>query len=186
VADTRRRICVYRLVAWVGVVVLLAAVVVPGGQWQALVDAPVFAFTLGVTFFLLLATFGGEFLRFIPDALRTLVCVSPEPNPRFADIARFGSRYVVGVGSIGVLIGLMRTLCSLADVSQIGPHMATAILSALYAVVVSEFFFVFLHKAYSGDGRTETAEPLSLRNLALPLAIVGLVLVLCLALLLVL
>ena len=128
----------------------------------------------GIAFFLLLATFGTDFLRFIPDCLITLVSTCEKPKPRFAEIAAFGSRYIVGAGVIGALVGLIQMLSNLSDPSGIGAGMATALLTPFYAIVVSEIFFAYLHKEYCDGHKIEANKPLPLKNIALPAVAVSL------------
>ena len=83
-----------RLIGLGGVVFAVGGTIVAGGGWQTFLHIPSLAIICGITFFLLLACFGNDFLRFIPDSLATLVSTNAKPNPRFAEIALFGSRYV--------------------------------------------------------------------------------------------
>jgi len=98
---------------------------------------------------MLLATFGTDFLKFIPQSFLTFVSHTPEPNPRFAEIALHASRYIIGAGLIGTIIGLIQMLANLSDPSGIGAGMACALLTIFYAIIASEIFCAFLYKAYS-------------------------------------
>lgn len=171
---TARKFSPCRLIGLIGVIFIIVGSIAVGVGGQLFINLPSLVFALGITFFLLLATFGKDFLKFIPNALVTLVSSPQNPNPRFAEIAAFGSRYVVGAGVIGALIGLIQILSNLSDPSGIGIGMAVALLTPFYAIVASEIFFAYLYKAYSDGSKTEKKEPLSLRNIALPSIVVAL------------
>jgi flagellar motor component MotA len=172
-----------RLIGLGGVLFILIGCIVAGGTTWAFIHIPSLVFTLGVTFFALLATFGTDFLKFIPQSFLTFVSRNPEPNPKFAEIALFASRYLIGIGLVGMLIGLVQILNNLSDPSGIGAGMAVAILTILYALIVSEVFCAFLYKAYSSDGQATPAKPLPLKNTTLPAAVTALLLMLFFALL---
>lgn len=96
-----RKFSITRFVGFFGALTVITLVLHSGGSSEMFFHIPSLAITLGVAFFLLLGTYGEDFLKFIPDSIRTLVSVSPNPNPKFAEIAKFGSRYVVAAGLIG-------------------------------------------------------------------------------------
>ena len=170
-----RQLSLSRIIGLMGVLAIIVGVIWLGGGGLMFIHIPSLVFTLGITFFLLLGIFGSDFLKFIPDALITLVSRSTEPNERFAQIAISGSRYVIGAGLIGALIGMIQMLRNLTSPKQIGAGMAVALLTALYAVITSEIFFAFLHKAYcdgagckSQSDSSKNAGLLPLKNVALP------------------
>lgn len=70
-------------------------------------------------------------------------------------------------------MGVIQMLTTLDDPSKIGGGTAVSMLCALYGIVLSEFFFGFLVTAYSGTEGETTKESIPMRNLGLPLAIVG-------------
>ena len=155
-----------RLIGFVGILFVLVWCIAMGGGVMAFIHIPSIAFILGIAFFALLATFGTDFLKFIPQSFLTFVSRNPEPNPRFAEIALFASRYLVGSGLIGMLIGLIQMLRNLSDPSSIGAGMAVALLTVFYAVIISEIFCAFLYKAYSAGDETTQSKPLPLKNAA--------------------
>jgi flagellar motor component MotA len=160
-----RTISVSRIVGWTGAAGLVGVTIAVSGG-AAFFNLPAAMFTFGTTFFLLLATFPNSFFRFLPDSLLTLFTLRPRSNPEFADIARLGSRYVIGSGIVGSVTGLVQMLQTLEDPSGLGAAMAICVLTVLYAVIASEFFFAFLYKAYSNGDTSENGHPLPLANLA--------------------
>ena len=143
-------------------------VILIGGGTPMFFHIPSIMFTLGIAFFLLLGTYGRDFVRFIPDAVLTLVSKPTEANERFAEIALTGARYVIGAGVLGALIGVIQMLRNLERPDQIGAGMAVALLSVFYAVIASEIFFAYLYKAYSDGGKIEDGGgSLPLKNVGL-------------------
>ncbi|MFC1677403.1 MotA/TolQ/ExbB proton channel family protein, partial [Planctomycetota bacterium] len=157
-----------RLIGLAGATFLIVGAIAVGAGAAMFINLPSLAITFGITFFMLLAAFGKDFLKFIPDSLATLICTPQEANPRFAEIAAHGARYVIGAGVIGTMIGIIQMLSNLSDPSGIGAGMATALLTIFYAVITSELLFAYLHKAYSDGNKTETTKPLPASNIALP------------------
>ena len=161
-----RTISVSRIVGWTGAAGLVGVTIAVSGG-AAFFNLPAAMFTFGTTFFLLLATFPNSFFRFLPDSLLTLFTLRPRSNPEFADIARLGSRYVIGSGIVGSVTGLVQMLHNLDDLSGIGAGMAVCVLTVLYAVIASEFFFAFLYKAYSEGDTAGNRRPVALTNIGL-------------------
>ena len=144
-----RRFSLCRLIATLGILCVIVGVIVLAGESPFLLVHPPSAMTVsGITFFLLLGTYGTDFLRFIPDSVLTLFCSPLKPNPRFAAIAKSGMVYAIGAGLTGTLIGIIVVLKKLEDPSQIGPGIAFALFSMLLAVVLSQIFFAFVYDAY--------------------------------------
>lgn len=167
-----------RLIGLAGVLIVIAGTIVIGGGCQMFIHIPSMAITFGITFFVLLATFGTDFLKFIPQSILTFVSHSPKSNPRFAEIALFASRYIIGAGLIGMLIGLILMLRNLSSPDQIGAGMAVALLTAFYAIITSEVFCAFLYKAYSDGDETTQSNPLPLKNTAMAATVTALTLIL--------
>ena len=165
------------MIGFAGVLFVLVGAIVVGGGALMFVHIPSLLFTFGIAFFLLLATFGTDFLKFIPHSILTLVSRGTCPNPRFAEITLFASRYIIGAGLIGMLIGLIQMLRNLENPSNIGAGMAVALLTSLYAIVASEIFCAFLYKAYSAGDQTQQSKPLPLKNVALPAAVTAFTLI---------
>lgn len=171
---------IYRTIATVGIFLILTFYISLTGD--VVVHVPSMIIIFGLTFLLLLGTFQLDFLRFIPASLKTLCCTPRKPNPRFAEIARFASRYAIGMAVIGILIALIYMLRSLDIPDAIGLSIAVALLPVLYAVILSEVFFALAYKAFSSQSDQENSRPLSAKGIALLMAVVGLILVrFCLA-----
>ena len=107
--------------------------------------------TFGIGFFMMLASFKGDFLRFIPDSFLTLFTTPPAPSARYAEMARYGGRYSLAAGLIGTLIGVIQMLRNMTDPQALGSGAAVALITVLYAVLASELFFAFIYKVYSAD-----------------------------------
>ncbi len=144
-----RRLSLCRIVATVMVCVLICGTVMIGGGAIAFLNIRALMMTCGMTFFLLLGVYGRDFLKFIPDAILSLFSTSATPNPRFADIAKSGRRFVIGAGILGFMIELIQMLRTLADPSRMGPGIGVGLLMIAYAVLASEIFFAFLYSVYS-------------------------------------
>jgi len=172
-----------RLIANLCIAGLILCAVWMGGGMGIFLNIPAVMLTLGVTFFLLLATYGEDFVRFVPDAALTFLGLSTGPNARFADIARSGSRFVIGAGAIATVIGYVKMLATLDDPSQIGMGMAVAMLAILYALLLSEIVFAFLYEAYRPRDGDEQPSPLPYRSVGIGAAVVGMLMILFLMLL---
>ena len=137
------------------------------------INIPSFVFTLGLCFFMMLAVYEIEFLKFISQAVRVFFCKPLEPNPRLAQIALFGSRSIVGAGLMGMLIGIIQILSNLSDPHGIGVGMATALTCPLYAIVISEIAFAIVHQSYKeSKSSKDDNSTLPFVNAGLPLLIV--------------
>ena len=165
-----RRFSISHTLATGGITSLITVSVMMGG-WGGFINFPSLMITLGIPFFLLLGNYGRDYLRFIPDSLLTLFSKPPAPNPRFAEIAILGSRYVVGAGVTGTLTGVIQMLRNTYEPSTIGSGVAVSLTTVLYAVVVSEFILTFLAKAYS-EGESLPVQVRSNRSMALVISVV--------------
>ena len=144
-----------------------------GGNPLAFIHIPSFLFPCGICFFMMLIVYGMEFLRFILRALQIFVCKPLESNPRFVQIALFGSRSVVGAGVIAMVIGLVQMLQNLSSPDQIGAGMAIALLSPFYAIILSEIFLAIIYQSFKDSAdNTDQKATLPLANAALPLLII--------------
>ncbi len=137
------------------------------------VNIPALLLTGGFVFLLLLGTFGTDFLKFLPDSILTLFSTPSQPIPRYADIARFGSRYAVAGAAIATFISFIQMLNNLSDPSGIGIAMASALAPILYALVLSEVFFAMLYKVYSDGGEPKDSPPLATRTPAIAMIVLG-------------
>ncbi len=167
---------IYRLIVTAGIFILALPLLLERDLFSFIHIPSVVGF-FGLTFLLLLGTFEADFLRFIPASLATLCFIPRQPNPKFAEIARFASRYAIGVAAIYTLVGLIGMVRNLSTPDQIGAGIAVALMPALYGIILSEAFFALAYKAFSGRSDQESSKPLSAKGIALLMAVVGLILV---------
>ena len=165
-----------RLIGLAGVLVIIAYTILACDCEWAFIHFPSLLMTFGIAFFALLATFGIDFLKFLPESFLTFFTIRPKPEPRFAQIALFASRYIIASGVIGMFIGMITLLRNLSDPSSLGAGMAVTLIAIFYAVVTSEIFCVFLYKAYSDSGDS-TGKPMSSRGIVIGATVTLLVLV---------
>jgi flagellar motor component MotA len=169
---------VCRTIATGGVTFILAGALSCSGDVQMFIHVPSFIFVFGICFFLLLGSFGIDFLKFIPASLTCLACSPSRPSPRYAEIAKFGSRYIVGAAVVGGLLGVISMMQNLSDPSGIGAGIAVAMIGPFYAIVSSEIFLAFVYKAFSDsdpNARADAKETptLPLSNILIPLLVFG-------------
>ena len=175
--STERKFSPCRLIGFIGVTFIILGCIALGAGAPLFINLPALMAVFGIAFFALLATFGTDFLKFIPESLLNFVSTNPQPNPRYAEIALFTSRYIIGAGIIGMLIGLIQMLSNLSDPSGIGVGMATALLTTFYAIIASEIFCAFLYKIYSTGDQHPLTKPLPLKNAVLPTVTTALILI---------
>ena len=65
----KRKFSPYRFIGLAGVLFIIGGTLLIGGNVMAFIDVPSLAITFGITFFVLLATFGADFLKFIDTSL---------------------------------------------------------------------------------------------------------------------
>lgn len=168
-----RQFSIFRVIGSVGAIALVVTVVLLGGAPDIFLNVPSILIVGGITLAMLIGLYGDELLRFAGDAPLTLFLHKVPPNPRYAAIARSGSRFAVASGAVGSLIGIIQMLTTLDDPRKIGGGTAVAMLCALYGILLSEFVFGFLVTAYSNTDGETAKESIPMRNLGLPLAIIG-------------
>ncbi|MGI9466521.1 MAG: MotA/TolQ/ExbB proton channel family protein [Rubripirellula sp.] len=150
--EASERVHVFSLPRCLSVACLFGLLVRPvfyQGWLLSLFDAYSAFFVIGGTAAILLYSFEGAFVRFIPRSLSLVFCKNKVANSEFATIAKAGSRYVNAIGSVGSIIGFVAMLQNLSDPSHLGKGMAVVVLALLYGVVLSELVFIPLAKAYS-------------------------------------
>jgi flagellar motor component MotA len=168
---------IYRFVATAGVSVIVGWMMSLGGDAGIYLHLPTLAIVFGICFFLLLGSYGADFLKFIPASLMSLAFSPSRPSPRYAEIAKFGSRYVIAGGVICGLMSIIMILQNLSDPHGIGPMLTFTLIGTFHAVLASELFFALVYKAFSDSspGYCET-KPLPLSNVLGPLVVFGLAL----------
>ncbi|MFH0878523.1 MAG: MotA/TolQ/ExbB proton channel family protein [Lentisphaerota bacterium] len=162
------RFSLYHTIATLGAILTLVMAIFLGGG-GGFISLPGILFTMGLTFFLLLGNFKGDFLRFIPDSIRTLFMTPSAPVPQYAEIAKYGARYVVGSGALGTIIGVVQMLMGMTDPATIGQGIAVGLLTIFYALLASELFFAFQYRVYLGPH--SPAAPLSLASTGIAVVI---------------
>ena len=143
-----------RLAATGTAFLMLVGAIAMGGS-AGFVNVPSAIITLGIPALLLYANYGRDFLAFSSDFLLALAGPPPKRVPLYAEIAAAGSRYVLGAGVLGMLIGLIQMLRNLEDPSSIGMGLAVSLLTVLYSVGASEFGLAFManeHGPRGGEG----------------------------------
>ncbi|MBI3986488.1 MAG: flagellar basal body-associated FliL family protein [Lentisphaerae bacterium] len=168
--ESKRRFSAMHTAGTLGTIgAIVIAIGMDGAEIRSFIKLSAFLLVVGVPFFMLLGGFGKVFLAFIPDAFRTLFAKPATPNPTYAEIARYGSRYAVGAGVIGTVFGLIHMMGEISSPESMGPAIAMAFISVLYALLLSELFFPFLYRAYMGPTAESTtgSGPLSRKGLGL-------------------
>jgi flagellar motor component MotA len=168
--STGRKFSPCRLIGLLGAMGVIVWAIVMGSGATLFINIPTFVAVFGIAFFALLATFGTDFLKFIPESLLNFVSTNSQPNPRYAEIALFMSRYIIGAGIIGMMIGLIQMLANLSDPSGIGAGMAVCLLTVFYAIIFSEIFCAFLYRIYSAGDNSPLTKPLPLKNIGVSVA----------------
>jgi flagellar motor component MotA len=166
---------VTRLIALMGLLFILLGPMTLGGRLALFIDLPSIIIVFGFAFFMLLLCFGRDFLKFIPKSL-CVFCFSPQsPNQKYAEIALYGSRIVVGGASIATLVSYVHILSGMADPSSIGLGMSVSLLPILYGLILSEVYFAIVYKAFADSASIGTEVPAWI-NLFLPIVVVLVVL----------
>jgi flagellar basal body-associated protein FliL len=120
-----------------------------GGNPLGLIVLSEWVIVLGVTWFALLATYGSYFLYFSGDSLLAMFGKRP-PNEKFVEIAKTGSRYALGAGFVGLILGLIVTLAHIDGVVlEVANHIGSSLIGLLLGVILSELWFPFLALTYS-------------------------------------
>ena len=166
-SNIHRSFSIYRLIGVLGFTAMVIFLAVMGGG-AGFVHAPGIFIIFLSTFMLLLATFGHDYLKFLPDSFLTLFCIPVTPIPRYADICRFGSRYAIASSLITVFISYIGMLRHIDDPSSIGAGFSLIITPILYALILSEVVFVYLHKSYSdGEESNHPTPPIPMSILSI-------------------
>jgi len=108
-----------------------------GGHPLMFIDLPSVFVVLGISSGVLLSRFTPAELGVGLRALMSRPGTEPEQRRALA-VLNTMRLATLGAGAAGFLMGIVMMLGNLADPSAIGPAMAVALLSTLYAVVISE------------------------------------------------
>jgi len=118
---------------------------------------------VGGTVFLLGAAHGfGAAKTAIGSGLRGLLRANPEhqgaeAHAHHAHIAATGGMVCMLMGGMGALIGVIQMLVNMDDPTAIGPAMAFALLSTLYAMVLNMSIFIPVGRYHREMARTPAA-----------------------------
>lgn len=158
--EPKRRFSAMHTAGTLGTIgVIVIAIGMDGGELHSFIKGSSLLLVIGIPFCMLLGGFGKAFLAFIPDAFKTLFTKPSSPNPTYAEIARYGSRYAVGAGAIGTVFGLIHMMGQISSPESMGPAIAMSFIAVLYAMLLSELFFPFLCRAYMGPTSESTTGP---------------------------
>ncbi len=144
-----RSFSIYRLIGTIGVFSVILFPILKANVFL-FINIPSAILTYGITFFLLLNNFGKDFIEYLPNSILCFFAVPVEKKTVFAEISKYGSRYVIASGLIGTLIGLVQMLQSMDDPSIIGPSIAIALLPTFYAILAAEIFFAYSFITFNG------------------------------------
>jgi flagellar motor component MotA len=154
--ESSKKIPACRLIGTLGLLIVIGVACFYCGGWNVVcVQAILYVF--GTTFLLLLGTFGKDFIEFLTKVMATMFSVRPqEHSAKFAEIAQHGTRYALGAGAFGAIVGTIQIVQSyLSSPSDMGVGIAVALLSVFYSVTLSQVLFVFLNGVYLSGGGTE-------------------------------
>lgn len=122
---------------------LIAAMYLDGAPPIIYWNWPTLLLVGNVTLGLLFMNFtAGEILRALLLPVRRNGKLAPEELAVCESCMRAGARAALSAGTIGLFVGLIGMLKNLSDVSSIGPNMAAALRSVLYAIILSEAVFI--------------------------------------------
>jgi len=126
-----------KILGWLIAFGFMVGAMALGGHPLMFIDLPSVCVVVGISIGVLLSRFTPAELGV---GLRALMSrPSTEPDQRKALAVLTTMRLAtLGAGAAGFLMGIVMMLGNLADPSAIGPSMAVALLSTLYAVVLSE------------------------------------------------
>lgn len=119
-----------------------------GGRIVLLLPIAEFIIIFGMTFFALFATYGKNVFILIMRGLIALF-QKPVPNPEFVKIATVGCHYARASAVISLALGLINVLviCPI-EMHIFSRHVACALCSITYGVILSEFFFGYLRNIF--------------------------------------
>lgn len=159
-----------RLIGTLGLIFTIVFVTTAGGELFEFIHFPSLVFVLGVFFFLMLGAYEKEFLSFIPHSFRVLFFRPVEANQRFAEIALFGSRVIIGAGTIAMIIAIVQMLRSLSIPQNVYIGLSIALAAPLFALIVSEIFLAFVHQSFKE--KKSDNNMISLKNAGVPLVLI--------------
>ena len=123
--------------ALLGIIIILSRIML-GGDLGMFIDLPSICIVLGIT---VCFSFASHSVSGTVKAFAAAITLEKQSPAEVGQHIRVLSTVRVlanGSGVLGMLIGFVNMLANLADPSAIGPAMAVALLTALYAVLIAE------------------------------------------------
>lgn len=117
---------------------LIGAAIILGGSPIIFVNAPSLLIVIGLTVCVPLANHSISDAHNAFSAVFSTGDVDPNEGQRHVTVLQTFRMAATGSGILGTFIGLVQMLQSMDDPSSIGPAMAVALLTILYAVFLSE------------------------------------------------
>lgn len=170
-----RKFSPYRLISVIGLAAIIVGSAIANDIAYFVFDISSIGLIVGITFFLLLGAFGKDFLKFIPDSFITLIYTPSKPNKKYAQIAKFAGRYVIGAATIATLIRMFYGFANLSAPESLGYNTIATLLPFFYALILSEIFFALIYKSYLDGNENETTPEFPLKKVTLSIIIVALV-----------
>lgn len=107
------------------------------------IDIPSLQIVVVCTIAALFASNKFEHIQDLPLIIKGKLIPQNEKELRpYIRITELGSRYAIGMGAVGTLLGIILMLGNMSDVDSIGPNMAVSLITALYGILLSELFFM--------------------------------------------
>lgn len=175
---------IYRTIGTLGFFSLVTTILIKGGSAIYFVNIPTALILICLVFLTLLCIFEKDFLLFVPRSFLCLFFTPQAPVEKYTEISKYGSRLTIGSAIIMMIIIYIQILSNSVDLDNIGLVLSHALLPIFYALLLSEFFFVIVLKAYSSKGRDASVpEPsLHIRSLFLLLLAIGAICLTCMLL----
>ena len=165
---------IFRTIATAGVVFLTWYALSVTRDSLLFVHVPSFVFPFGICFFLMLGSYGTDYLRFIPASLAVLFCDPSRPDRRYAEMAKSASRFAIAAAMAVCLVGVISMSPYLYDPRGRGAGLACSMIPPFYAILASELFFALVYKAFAGsDPNSPGVGTLPISNILIPVAILG-------------
>ena len=153
-----------KLMGWILVVSSLMGAILLGSSFLVFIDLPSALLVVGVSSGVVLSRHPLSSIRI---GIRSIGQRPTDIGERQTAAAVLGSARsgILGAAAAGFLIGIVQILQNMADPSAIGPAMAVALLTAFYAVVLSELIVAPTLAALSVESNGGSSIPSALNVL---------------------
>ena len=153
-----------KLMGWILVFASLLGAIWLGSSLLAFIDFPSMLLILGVSSGVVLSRHSLPSIRI---GIRAIAHRPTDVGEQQTAAAALGSARsgILGAAAAGFLIGIVQILQNMADPSAIGPAMAVALLTAFYAVVLSELIIAPTLSALSIESNGGSSLPSALNVL---------------------